>query len=252
MEQVFTLCNIILNRDRETRKRKLNVKDYRVIPLASQAGVLEFVTNTSPLRDIVNRLHPLYVFRSTRQPTLLTSRCRYHPKDRDGQKMTNELRKHRDDNKNNPAIQTMQMELYQRLIKEFHPVMRHYFTEQRKTPMSWFRMRLKYSRSVATTSIVGHILGLGDRHTSNILLDNQTGEVVHIDLGIAFDQGKLLPVPERVPFRLTRDIVDGLGTTGTQGVFQRCAEETLRVLRAGSDVIVTVLEVFKYDPLHSW
>ena len=49
-------------------------------------------------------------------------------------------------------------------------------------------MRLKYTRSVATTSIVGHILGLGDRHTSNILLDNRSGEVVHIDLGIAFDQ----------------------------------------------------------------
>jgi phosphatidylinositol kinase/protein kinase (PI-3 family) len=35
-------------------------------------------------------------------------------------------------------------------------------------------------------------------------------------------------------------------------VFQRCAEETLRVLRGGSEVILTVLEVFKYDPLHSW
>ena len=68
------------------------------------------------------------------------------------------------------------------------PVMRHYFTERHKTPMSWFRLRLNYARSVATTSIVGHILGLGDRHTSNILLDNRTGEVVHIDLGIAFDQ----------------------------------------------------------------
>jgi ataxia telangiectasia mutated family protein len=49
-------------------------------------------------------------------------------------------------------------------------------------------MRLGYTRSVSTTSIVGHILGLGDRHTSNILIDNATGEVVHIDLGIAFDQ----------------------------------------------------------------
>lgn len=55
-----------------------------------------------------------------------------------------------------------------------------------------------------------------------------------------------------MPFRLTPDMVDGLGTSGTQGVFQRCAEETLRVLRDGSDVILTVLEVFKYDPLHSW
>jgi ataxia telangiectasia mutated family protein len=51
---------------------------------------------------------------------------------------------------------------------------------------------------------------------------------------------------------MTADMVDGMGTTGTQGVFQRCAEETLRVLREDSEVILTVLEVFKYDPLHSW
>ena len=51
---------------------------------------------------------------------------------------------------------------------------------------------------------------------------------------------------------MTRDMVDGMGYSGTQGVFQRCAEETLRVLRERSDVIMTVLEVFKHDPLHSW
>lgn len=68
----------------------------------------------------------------------------------------------------------------------------------------------------------------------------------------ALSQGKLLPIPERVPFRMTADMVDGMGSSGTTGVFQRCAEETLRVLREGSDVIMTVLEVFKHDPLHSW
>ena len=47
-------------------------------------------------------------------------------------------------------------------------------------------------------------------------------------------------------------MVDGMGYSGTDGVFQRCAEETLRVLRERSDVIMTVLEVFKHDPLHSW
>jgi len=65
-------------------------------------------------------------------------------------------------------------------------------------------------------------------------------------------KGKLLPVSELVPFRMTADMVDGMGTTGTQGVFQRCAEETLRVLRNDSEVVLTVLQVFKYDPLHSW
>ena len=50
-------------------------------------------------------------------------------------------------------------------------------------------------------SLVGHILGLGDRHLQNILIDKQTAELVHIDLGIAFEQGRLLPTPETVPFR---------------------------------------------------
>lgn len=40
-------------------------------------------------------------------------------------------------------------------------------------------------------SVVGHMLGLGDRHTKNILLDKSTGEAVNIDLGIAFDQVRL-------------------------------------------------------------
>ena len=49
----------------------------------------------------------------------------------------------------------------------------------------------------------------------------------------------------------TADVVGGLGTPGVHGVSQHCAEERLGVLRAGSDVIMTVLEVFKYDQLHS-
>ena len=38
--------------------------------------------------------------------------------------------------------------------------------------------------------------------------------MVHIDLGIAFEQGRFLNTPELVPFRLTRDVVDGMGATG--------------------------------------
>lgn len=65
-------------------------------------------------------------------------------------------------------------------------------------------------------------------------------------------QGKRLPIPELVPFRLTQNLVDGFGMTGVEGVFRRCCEETLRVLRERSSVIMTILEVFKHDPLQSW
>ena len=47
-------------------------------------------------------------------------------------------------------------------------------------------------------------------------------------------------------------MVDGFGSSKTEGVFRRCAEQTLRVLRDNSEIILTVLEVFKYDPLYTW
>ena len=48
---------------------------------------------------------------------------------------------------------------------------------------------------------VGYIVGLGDRHSMNVLLDQETAEVVHIDLGVAFEQGLMLKTPERVCHR---------------------------------------------------
>jgi ataxia telangiectasia mutated family protein len=98
----------------------------------------------------------------------------------------------------------------------------------------------------------GYILGLGDRHSQNILVDKRTAEVIHIDLGVAFEQGKNLKTPEVVPFRLTRDVVDGMGVTGRDGVFRRCCEETVRVLRARHQALMTILEVFVHDPLMNW
>ena len=69
---------------------------------------------------------------------------------------------------------------------------------------------LKYSSKRGSALIrsfclqVGWLLGLGDRHLDNILLDFSTGEMVHIDFNVVFDQGLRLRVPEIVPFRLTR------------------------------------------------
>jgi phosphatidylinositol kinase/protein kinase (PI-3 family) len=40
-----------------------------------------------------------------------------------------------------------------------------------------------FSYSVATSSMIGYILGIGDRHTVNILVDKSTAEVIHIDFG---------------------------------------------------------------------
>lgn len=72
MEQVFELVNGMLKRDRETRRRDLKVRDYKVIPLASQAGIIEFVGNTSPLREWLSHAHLKFVIHHN---LLLKSSC---------------------------------------------------------------------------------------------------------------------------------------------------------------------------------
>lgn len=46
----------------------------------------------------------------------------------------------------------------------------------------------------AVWCITGHMLGLGDRHGENILIDKSTGDTVHVDFGCLFDRGLTLEV----------------------------------------------------------
>ena len=41
-------------------------------------------------------------------------------------------------------------------------------------------------------SMAGHVLGLGDRHLDNILLDFNSGEITHIDYGVSSAQAAIV------------------------------------------------------------
>lgn len=56
---------------------------------------------------------------------------------------------------------------------------------------AWIERRTCYTRSLATMSMVGYILGLGDRHPSNIMIQRKTGRIVHIDFGDCFEVAML-------------------------------------------------------------
>lgn len=80
---------------------------------------------------------------------------------------------------------------FNQICAKLRPVFRYFFYEYFHHPSLWHKSKQAYAKSVATSSIVGYIVGLGDRHVQNILIDTQTAEVIHIDLGVAFDQGKM-------------------------------------------------------------
>ena len=117
----------------------------------------------------------------------------------------------------------------------------------------WLERRATYTRSLAVNSMIGHILGLGDRHPSNVLLERKTGKVVHIDFGVCFEVAMLREkFPEKVPFRLTRMLTHAMEVSGIQGSFKRTCEISMRVLRDNKESLMAVLEAFVYDPLINW
>jgi serine/threonine-protein kinase ATR len=91
-------------------------------------------------------------------------------------------------------------------------------------------------------------LGLGDRHGENVLLEEGNGGVFHVDFNCLFDKGLTFTLPERVPFRLTHNMVAAMGIYGYEGPFRHCSELTLRVLRQQEETLMSILEAFIYDP----
>lgn len=51
----------MLRKDPQTRRRELSVRTYKVIPLTTQAGVLEFVAESQPLQEWLSGAHKKYV-----------------------------------------------------------------------------------------------------------------------------------------------------------------------------------------------
>lgn len=83
----------------------------------------------------------------------------------------------------------------------------------------WWSTRVVYTRCTAIWSMIGHILGLGDRHSGNIMVQQQTGRIVHVDYEMLLDGGKNLKYPEYVPFRMTPNIEAPLGMFGPYCLF---------------------------------
>lgn len=238
MQQLFDVINKLLQDHPETRKRQLRIRGYKVIPLSPRSGVLGWVENTIPLGE--------YLVGTNANTIASSAHYRYRPDDylnSDCRNMIHQASK---------KTYNDRINVFQDICDNFKPVFHHFFTERFPDASKWFVKRLAYTRSVAASSIVGYIIGLGDRHALNILLDLESAEVCHIDLGVAFDQGQLLPIPETIPFRLTRDIVDGFGVTGCEGVFRRCCISTMNILRQNMDLLYTILEVLLHDPLYNW
>jgi cell cycle checkpoint protein MEC1 len=222
-----TMIDHLLKKDYDSEQRKLHIKTYAVIPLNENYGIIEWVDHSRTMRDIL-KIHYSNININLDVPVIrkvLDMDCEVVEK-------ANAFKS--------------------KILSKYPPVLYNWFIENFPDPSSWYDARNNYTRTTAVMSMVGYMLGLGDRHGENILFNEKDGGILHVDFDCLFEKGLELSVPERVPFRLTQNMVDAFGITGVEGTFRKSCEVALSLIRGNETTLMNILESFLHDPIMDW
>jgi len=230
--QVFNYVNSILSLDKDTSSKKLLITIYPVIPLSHITGLIGFLPNVDTISNLITE----YRKNNNFIPNIeISSIYKLYPKYDSGNLMS-KLDVFKEANHCTSGDELSDIIWKKSVNCE-----------------SWLIRRTNYSRSLSVMSVVGYLLGLGDRHPNNLMMDRQSGKIIHIDYGDCFEIAmKRSKFPEKVPFRLTRMIVKALGVSKIEGTFRIISEKVMELLRANRDSLVAILNSLVYDPLVSF
>ncbi|KAF2500193.1 ARM repeat-containing protein [Lophium mytilinum] len=224
--QLFGLVNTLLTHDAESRKRHLNIQRYAAIPLSTQSGLLGFVPNSDTLHVLIRE------YRESRK-ILLNIEHRIMLQMAPDYDCLTLMQK----------VEVFGYALDNTTGQDLYRVL----WLKSKSSESWLDRRTNYTRSLAVMSMVGYILGLGDRHPSNLMLDKITGKIIHIDFGDCFEVAMHREkYPERVPFRLTRMLTYAMEVSNIEGSYRTTCEHVMRVLRSNKESVMAVLEAVSF------
>ncbi|KAF0298937.1 Serine/threonine-protein kinase ATR [Amphibalanus amphitrite] len=67
------------------------------------------------------------------------------------------------------SLETKRKVLVEQLLPRHPPLLSQWLVDTFAEPQAWYTARLNYARTTAVMSMIGYILGLGDRHGENIL-----------------------------------------------------------------------------------
>lgn len=219
-------------RDEETTDHQLGISVYSVIPLSSNSGLIEWLSQCDTMHSLVRKYREAEDIKLSLELDLLKS---LYPK-------YEEL----------CLLQKIEAFEYT-LDRTAGEDLREVLWRTSENSETWLQRRSNFTTSLGVMSMAGYVLGLGDRHPSNLMLRRVSARVVHIDFGDCFEVAMLREqFPEKIPFRLTRMMLNAMEVGGLEGQFRLTCERVLSLLRANRDAIVATLETFVYDPLVTW
>ncbi|RHY38057.1 hypothetical protein DYB34_005550, partial [Aphanomyces astaci] len=248
IEQLFGVMNDILHQHTTCSRRQLSTRTYNVVPMTTTIGLVEWLGNTTTLKTIVEEEWDDGT--SSKKKTNLLQRPpgvqyeAFWAKQRGktyGQKVAT------------AATSAVVSSFVQAEAAVPCDLLRRRLVHMANTSDAFFQLRESFATSLAAFNGCSYVLGIGDRHLDNFLLDERTGAVVGIDFGISFGAGaSLLPVPELVPFRYTKQLRGVLQPHDASLLLQQDLAAVLDALRGQQQRIDSVMRVFLKEPLLEW
>lgn len=158
-----------------SRSQRLRVRTFAVTCLSEDTGILEWVPDTDSLRNLVHRSYNAQS--STFCPRRRGSRmCNFA----DATLRSNFERAQNQFWKSGDIAQAARL-YYLLCLKPHPPVLSWWLVQNFPSATDWYEARKKFTLTAAAWSAIGHVIGLGDRHSENILVETTTGRVIHVD-----------------------------------------------------------------------
>ncbi|XP_055921547.1 DNA-dependent protein kinase catalytic subunit-like isoform X2 [Eupeodes corollae] len=255
IQQILKLMSQKLREDQRCQAYNLAIRTYQVVPIDRNCGILSWVNDTVTLNDfilncferrcsdsrnIMNGLNDAYlefIERHSQLPsnavtmkygTYGIAACKYTREE-----LINNLRS---------LENTIDFDIVKKALMDLA-----------LSPGSFFALRNNFATSMAAMNIAQWILGIGDRHLKNTLINVKDGSMTGIDFGFTFGSGtRDQKVPELIPFRLTSHLVNAMSPMGTSGLIFKCMAHTLRVFRSVDRLLMAYMEVFIREPSVNW
>ncbi|KAL8000663.1 putative serine/threonine-protein kinase ATM [Plasmopara halstedii] len=255
IEQLFDVMNQIFKADPRCRDQKLSLTTYNVIPMTQEIGLLEWIDGTSTLKGLVEaqlqideRCVGLKSNNSQKLDLFNTTAAKAYE---------SFLLEQRGATYSAKVVASRSEDVVDHFAKVHAMIppdlLRRQLLKLGSTSDVFFLVRDNFLKSLAVFSACSYVLGIGDRHLDNFLLDLGSGRVIGIDFGVSFGAGaSVLPVPELIPFRYTRQMNFVFQPYDGPSLLAREMQTVFDALRSKRQVVESVMNVFLHDPLLDW
>ncbi|XP_060788690.1 DNA-dependent protein kinase catalytic subunit-like isoform X1 [Neoarius graeffei] len=247
IEQLFGVMNIILSQDTACSQRSLMLRTYQVVPITSRIGLIEWMENTCTLKDFLASKTT-----DKEQKNIMVPNQIYDSWLSKIAGRTEGIRRYAETYRK--ANRTDTVNNFKRIEQSVpEDLLRRAFVKMSTTPEAFLSLRSHFTSSHALLCISHWVLGIGDRHLSNFMINTETGGMIGIDFGHAFGSAtQFLPVPELMPFRLTRQFISLMKPMAESGLIRSVMVHSLRAFRDEPDLLLNTMDVFVKEPSLDW